>query len=155
MNSSWARYWARADSRGFVAGDNFGHARFDRGKVSLGERCLAKDIVEKAGRGGRAVAELGFGKELKERGGEDVRGRVTQDGKRWCVGVLQQREFDILCERFAEVDELLGVPAVAAAGRVHCLGALRCVVLASFGEIGVKLGERLDTREEGRVRQSR
>ena len=43
---------------------------------------LAIEVVEEAGVGGGAVAELGLGKELEDGGGHDVRGGVAHDLER-------------------------------------------------------------------------
>ena len=51
------------------------------------------------------MAELGFGEELEDGGGHDVRGGVADDAERGGVVLLEQLEGDVFVERRGEVDD--------------------------------------------------
>ena len=80
-----------ADER-LVARDDFGHFGFDGGEVFGREGLFAIEVVEEAGVGGGAVAELGLGEELEDGGGQHVRGGVAHDFER--VGIVFFDEFE-------------------------------------------------------------
>ena len=90
---------------GLVACDDFGHLLLDGGEVFGGEGLVAVEVVEEAGVGGGAVAELGFRKELEDRGGEDVRGGVTDDLEGVGIVLLDELEVGVGGEGRGEVDE--------------------------------------------------
>jgi hypothetical protein len=64
---------------GLVARDDFGHLLLDGGEVFGQEGLVAIEVVEEAGVGRGAVAQLGFRKKLEDRGGHDVGGGVADD----------------------------------------------------------------------------
>src|SRR5262249_15786390 len=76
----------------------------------------AIEVVEKAGVGRRAVAELGLWKQLKDRSREHMGGGVTIDFQGFLVAVSHQAEFNVVLERLAEIGKL---PAVFRLRRVH------------------------------------
>ena len=101
-----------------VARHDLRHARLDGGQIGLGERRLAIDIVEESVLRRRAVAELGLGKQLEDRGRHHMRGGVAQHLQRGLVGLLQQPQLHVFVQRRREVHQARAV--VACAGRaVH------------------------------------
>jgi hypothetical protein len=66
---------------------------------------FAVEVVEEAAVGGGAVAELGFGEELEDGGGHDVRGGVADDLEGFGVALLDEGELGVFGERRGEVDE--------------------------------------------------
>ncbi len=99
------------------------HLLLDGFEVFGRERLLAIEVVEEAGLGGGAVAELGLGKEFQHRGRHQVRGRVAIDFERFGIAVGEDAQLGILLQRTREVDELRAVFAgcAAAAPRLRCL----------------------------------
>ena len=134
MKSPCAAYSLSPLSRGFlhaherlVARHDLRHARLDGGQVGLGERRLAIDVVEEAVLRRGAVAELGLGKELEDRGRHHMRGGVAQHLQRGLVGLLQQPQLHVFLERGREVHQARAV--VACAGRaVHRVFGVRAGV---------------------------
>ena len=90
---------------GLVAGDDFGHFGFDGGEVFGREGLLAVEVVEEAGVGCGAVAELGLGKELEDGRGENVRGGVAQDFEGVGIFFCDELEARVGGERRGEIDE--------------------------------------------------
>ena len=84
-----------------VARDDFGHLRFDGGEVFGREGLFAIEVVEEAGVGGGAVAELGLREELEHGRGHDVRGGVAHDLERFGVFFRDQFEARVCGERRA------------------------------------------------------
>jgi hypothetical protein len=84
-----------ADER-LVARDDLGHFGFDGGEVFRREGLLAVEVVEEAGIGGGAVAELGLREELEDGRGQNVRGGVAQNLER--VGIVFFDEFERVSE---------------------------------------------------------
>ena len=93
-----------ADER-LVARDDFGHFGFDGGEVFGREGLFAIEVVEEAGVGGGAVAELGLRKELEDSGGQDVRGGVAHDFERVGIVLFDELEARVGGERRGEIDE--------------------------------------------------
>ena len=90
------------------------HLLLDGFEVFGRKRLLAIEVVEEAGLGRRAVAELGLGKELEHGGGHQVRGRVAIDFQRFGIAIGQDAQLGILLQRTREVDELRAVLVAAA-----------------------------------------
>ena len=90
---------------GLVARDDFCHSGFDGSEVFRRERLFAVEVVEEAGVGGRAVAELGFGKEFEDGSGDDVRGGVADHFERVGIILLDELEARVGRERRGEIDE--------------------------------------------------
>ena len=78
--------WREFAHERLVARNHLGHLGFDQRQVLGREGLFAMKIVEEAGVGGRAVAQLGLGKQLQHRRGQHVRGGVAQHLER--LGVL-------------------------------------------------------------------
>ena len=96
-----------ADER-FVARDDLGHFGFDGGEVFRREGLLAVEVVEEAGVGGGAVAELGLREELEDGRGQHVRGGVAQHFERVGIVLLDELELHVGGERRREIDEARG-----------------------------------------------
>ena len=88
-----------------VARDDFGHLLFNDDQIVGGEWLLAVEVVEKACVGGRAVAELGLRKELKDGSGEDVGCGVAHHFEGLGVGLLEELELDVLGKRRSQVHQ--------------------------------------------------
>ena len=73
---------------GQILGLQLPHVRFDLFEILGREGRLALEIVVEAGVGRRADAELGFGKQLQHRGGQQVRGGMPVDLER--LGILRR-----------------------------------------------------------------
>ncbi len=82
------------------------HLLLDGFEVVGREGLLAVEVVEESVLGGRAVAELGLGKEFEDGGGHEVRGRVAKDFESFGIALGEQAEFDVLVERAREIDKL-------------------------------------------------
>ncbi len=77
--------WRKFMHKRLVTRDNLGHFGLDGGEIVGCEGLLAIEVVEESGVGRGAVAELGFGIELEDRRGENVRCGVAQNFD--CVGM--------------------------------------------------------------------
>ena len=100
-----------------VAGDHFLHLGLDGDEVFRSEGGGAIEVVEEAGVGGGAVAELGLREELQDGGGEDVGGGVADDFERFRVRLLDEFEAGIGGEGGREVDQARGGCVFSG---VHC-----------------------------------
>ena len=88
-----------------VARHHLGHLRFDGGQVFGREGLLAIKVVEEAGIGGRAVAQLGLGKQLEHRRRQHVRGGVAHHLQRFGVVLLHQLQPRIGGQRSGQVHQ--------------------------------------------------
>ena len=111
--------------KGLIAGDDLSHFGLDGGQIVRGERGLAEEVVEEAGVGGGAVAELGFRKELKDGGGHDVRGGVSDDLECLWIALGDEGELGVFGQRGGEVNEAGGF---GIDGGVHGVGGVRLSV---------------------------
>ena len=75
-----------------VARDHLCDFFLDCTKVFLGERLFAIEVIKEPGVGGRAVAQLGFGKELEHCRREHVRRGVAHNFQ--SLGILFGHEFE-------------------------------------------------------------
>ncbi len=90
---------------GLVASNDFDHFGLDGGEVFGREGLLAVEVVEEAGVGCGAVAELGLRKELEDGRSEDVRGGVTQNFDCVRIVFLYELEARVGSERRGKIDE--------------------------------------------------
>ncbi len=91
---------------GQVLGLQFLHARFDFFEILGRERRLALEVVIEAGVGGRADAELGFGKQFQHRGRQQMRGGVPVDLQRFRILGGQNFDLGVVSRRTREVPKL-------------------------------------------------
>ncbi len=101
------------------------HLLLDRLEVFGREWLLAIEVVEEAGLGRRAVAELGLGKELENGGGHQMRGRVAIDFQRLGIAIGEDAELGVLLQRAREIDELRAIFRGGRMGGGGCGGLFR------------------------------
>ena len=111
---------------------------FDRSEISLSERHLAVDVVEVAVVGGRTVAEFGFGEELEDGRGHDVRGGVADDTQRCRIILFEELQRNVFVQRRGEIDQAFACGIVAGVHRLFGLLCLRFVVRGLVGSCDVK-----------------
>ncbi len=80
---------------------------------------MAEEVVEKAGIRGRAVAQLGFGKQLEHGRRQHVGGRMAVDLQRFGIAVGKQAQVHVFFQRLAEVGKL---PAIFGCRSMHAGG---------------------------------
>ncbi len=82
------------------------HLLLDGLQVFGRERLLAIEVVEEAGLGCRAVAELGLGKKFEHGRGHQVRRGVAINFQRFGIAIGEDAQLDILLQRTRQIDQL-------------------------------------------------
>ena len=115
-----------------VLGGEFGHALLDRRQILGRERALVGEVVEEAVLDHRADGDLGIGKQLLDRIGQQVGGRVTDHIQ--TIGILggDDGQLGVLLYQVAGVDDLGGVTAADLAGQ-RGLGQARAYRSGNIG----------------------
>ena len=128
---------------GMVARDHLPHAGLERLQILGREGLVDLEVVVEAVVDGRPEADAGPRPQLAHRGGEDVRGRVAQHGKRLVVPAGEDAHLGVRGDGSSQVHDFavhggrqrgLGQPGADARGNVTCAASARRLDGPAIGE---------------------